>query len=145
MKCPNCQQDNADSAKFCIQCGEPLLSELTCTHCNHINKPSAKFCDECGHPPSGKPLTPEKPQLSQPTPFAGGRYRVKKYRGEGGKKKVYLDYDIVLDKDFAFALIKMERLGTAARTRITREVQAMGRPGDHPHIVTVYDFGDHEG
>jgi len=32
-----------------------------------------------------------------------------------------------------------------ARTRITREVQAMGKLGDHPNIGTVYDIGDHQG
>ena len=32
-----------------------------------------------------------------------------------------------------------------SRTRITREAQAMGRLGSHPHIVTVFDLGDQEG
>ena len=29
--------------------------------------------------------------------------------------------------------------------RITREAQAMGRLGSSPHIVTVFDLGEHEG
>ena len=33
----------------------------------------------------------------------------------------------------------------ASRIRITREAQAMGRLGSHPHIVTVFDMGLHEG
>jgi serine/threonine protein kinase len=70
---------------------------------------------------------------------------VKKFQGEGGKKKVYLAHDSVLDRDVAFALIKTEKLDEAARARIKREVQAMGRLGDHPNVVNVYDFGDHEG
>jgi hypothetical protein len=45
----------------------------------------------------------------------------------------------------AFALIKTEGLDDASRTRITREAQAMGRLGSHPHIVTVFDLGEHEG
>ncbi|MGD0795998.1 MAG: protein kinase, partial [Dehalococcoidales bacterium] len=80
-----------------------------------------------------------------PTSFAGGRYQVKKFLGEGGKKKVYLAHDTTLDRDVAFALIKTEKLDAVARTRIKREARAMGRLGDHPNIVTVYDFGDHEG
>jgi len=63
----------------------------------------------------------------------------------GGKKKVYLVHDNTLDRDVAFALIKTEKLDKESRTRITREAQAMGRLGDHPNIVTVYDFGDHKG
>ena len=31
------------------------------------------------------------------------------------------------------------------RSRIMREAQAMGRLGSHPHIVTVFDVGEHEG
>ncbi len=33
----------------------------------------------------------------------------------------------------------------AERSRITREAQAMGRLGSHPHIVSVHDLGDHDG
>ena len=77
----------------------------------------------------------------QPTSFANGRYQVKKFLGEGGKKKVYLAQDTLLDREVAFALIKTEGLDEVSRTRITREAQAMGRLGSHPHIVTVFDLG----
>ena len=78
----------------------------------------------------------------EPTSFGGGRYVVKKFLGEGGKKKVYLAHDMKLDRDIAFALIKTEGLDAAGRTRITHEAMAMGRLGGHPHIVTVLDIGD---
>ena len=42
----------------------------------------------------------------QPTSFANGRYEVKRFLGEGGKKKVYLAQDTLLDREVAFALIK---------------------------------------
>jgi tetratricopeptide (TPR) repeat protein len=76
-----------------------------------------------------------------PTSFAAGRYTVKRFLGEGGKKKVYLAHDSLLDRDVAFALIKTDGLNDASRTRVTREAQAMGRLGNHPHIVTVFDLG----
>ena len=79
-----------------------------------------------------------------PTSFANGRYRVKRFLGEGGKKKVYLATDTLLDRDVAFALIKTEGLDEVSRTRITREAQAMGRLGSHPHIVTVFDLGEEQ-
>jgi len=60
--------------------------------------------------------------------------------GEGGKKKVYLAHDTLLDRDVAFALIKTEGLDDTSRARIQREAQAMGRLGSHPHIVTVFDL-----
>jgi serine/threonine protein kinase len=65
----------------------------------------------------------------QPTSFANGRYEVKRFLGEGGKKKVYLAQDTLLDREVAFALIKTEGLDEVSRTRITREAQAMGRLG----------------
>jgi tetratricopeptide (TPR) repeat protein len=70
---------------------------------------------------------------------------VKKFLGEGGKKKVYLVHDTLLDRDVAFALIKTEKLDDATRVRVSREARAMGRLGDHPNIVAIYDMGDHEG
>ena len=83
----------------------------------------------------------EVSSLAQPTSFAGGRYQVKRFLGEGGKKRVYLAQDTLLDREVAFALIKTEGLDEISRTRITREAQAMGRLGSHPHIVTVFDLG----
>ena len=53
---------------------------------------------------------PAEDARALPASFANGRYQVKKFLGEGGKKKVYLAHDSVLDRDVAFALIKTEKL-----------------------------------
>ncbi len=66
------------------------------------------------------------PTPDQPTSFSNGRYQVKKFLGEGGKKRVYLAQDTLLDREVAFALIKTEGLDEVSRTRITPEAQAMG-------------------
>ena len=87
------------------------------------------------------PATEPAITSAQPTSFANGRYRVKQFLGEGGKKKVYLAQDTLLDREVAFALIKTEGLDEAGRSRIQREAQAMGRLGSHQHIVTVFDLG----
>ncbi|MFH1294063.1 MAG: adenylate/guanylate cyclase domain-containing protein, partial [Pseudomonadota bacterium] len=47
MKCPKCQFENPEDAKFCVECGGIL--ELTCPNCGFNNSPSFKFCAECGH------------------------------------------------------------------------------------------------
>jgi tetratricopeptide (TPR) repeat protein/archaellum biogenesis ATPase FlaH len=93
----------------------------------------------------GEPSPPQTSTIPQPVSFAGGRYQVKKFLGEGGKKRVYLAHDNVLDRDVAFALIKTEKLDETTRTRIIREARAMGRLGDHPNIVTIHDMGEYEG
>ena len=80
-----------------------------------------------------------------PSSFVHGRYQVKRFLGEGGKKRVYLAHDSRLDRDVAFALIKTEGLDQEGLDRITREAQAMGKLGDHPHIVPVFDIGEEDG
>ena len=93
---------------------------------------------------STPPALATAPTPDQPTSFADGRYQVRRFLGEGGKKKVYLAHDTTLDREVAFALIKTEGLDETSRTRIQREAQAMGRLGSHPHIVTVFDLGQEQ-
>ena len=98
-----------------------------------------------GSQPTSQSATPTPATSAQipdqPTSFANDRYEVRRFLGEGGKKKVYLAHDTLLDRDVAFALIKTGDLDDISRTRITREALAMGRLGFHPHIVTVIDLG----
>jgi len=47
MKCPQCQHENPDSAKFCGSCGGKLT--LICPQCGFENTPGNRFCNECGH------------------------------------------------------------------------------------------------
>ncbi len=65
-------------------------------------------------PPEPSPL---------PTSFADDRFEIKEPLGEGARKKVYLAYDKVLDREVAIALIKTEGLDEAARARMIREYQ----------------------
>ena len=101
--------------------------------------------DSPTHPTSttttpGLTVTPD-----QPTSFANGRYQLKRFLGEGGRNKVYLAHDTLLDRDGDFALIKAEGLDDTSRARIQREAQAMGRLGSRPHIVSVFDLGQENG
>ena len=88
--------------------------------------------------------TPSAP-TEQPTSFVDGRYEVRRFLGEGGKKRVFLAHDARLDRDVAFALIKTDGLDDVGRERILREAQAMGRMGAHPHIVSIFDIGEEGG
>jgi class 3 adenylate cyclase/tetratricopeptide (TPR) repeat protein len=47
MKCPKCQIEILEGAKFCSECGSKL--ETTCSACGKINPLSGKFCIECRH------------------------------------------------------------------------------------------------
>ena len=46
MQCPDCQFENPEEVKFCVECGSKL--EAKCPNCGHINSPNFKFCGECG-------------------------------------------------------------------------------------------------
>jgi eukaryotic-like serine/threonine-protein kinase len=115
MKCPKCQTENAETARFCKVCGLSLKADVACPQCRHANLPDSRFCEQCGRPlPAIAPhaVSAEGPRAAaMPTSVANGRYHVRKSLGEGGKKKVYLAHDTVLDRDVAFALIKTEKAG----------------------------------
>ena len=97
--------------------------------------------------PDTGPEMIEQPDTSasgNPESFAGGRYKMLRFLGEGGKKRVFLAHDTLLDRDIAFSLIKTEGLDEVGRQRIMREAQAMGRL-THQNIVSIYDIGEHVG
>jgi len=135
MKCPKCQAELPDNAKFCGVCGQSLKGERLCPQCGQVNPQEFQFCLQCGHALT-EPVPPSHPPSPEPTSFVNGRYQVKKFLGEGGKKKVYLVHDTLLDRDVAFALIKTEKLDDATRTRVSREARAMGRLGDSATMLT---------
>ena len=56
MRCPRCEADTPDVAKFCTECGASL--KLRCPQCRSDVLPRAKFCAECG-----TPLTAPSPAL----------------------------------------------------------------------------------
>jgi hypothetical protein len=101
MKCPHCQTENPKGRKYCSACGKPF--QLTCTSCGAVNEPGESYCGECSHAlkqsVSKQDTQPTSPSSSVPTSFANGRYQVKKMLSEGGKKKVNLAHDTLLDRD----------------------------------------------
>src|SRR3990172_2009220 len=139
MRCPSCGQDNSDGAKFCSECATSLQLDETCPNCGTSNAVGSRFCNECAQPlaeATSLTRTPTPaPSPALPTSVAGGRYKVERFLGEGGRKRVYLAHDERLDRDVAIAVIKTEGLDQEGLSRVRHEAQAMGRLGDHQHIV----------
>ncbi len=46
MKCPKCQYENREGAKFCLKCGEKF--EVNCPNCGNSLPSEVLFRDECG-------------------------------------------------------------------------------------------------
>jgi class 3 adenylate cyclase/predicted ATPase len=72
MRCPKCHTENADSAKFCAECGAKL--DARCPACGAQNPPEAKFCTQCGarvgapsNRPAAQPPAPELNPRATPT------------------------------------------------------------------------------
>ena len=47
MNCPKCNQENANDAKYCTECGTPLSK--VCENCGKPTQWTTKFCSECGN------------------------------------------------------------------------------------------------
>jgi serine/threonine protein kinase len=71
----------------------------------------------------------------------GGRYRIEGLIARGGMADVHRAHDEVLDRAVA---VKVFRPGTAEPERFRNETLLLAQL-EHPHLVSLYDGGDHEG
>jgi RNA polymerase subunit RPABC4/transcription elongation factor Spt4 len=158
MTCRDCGHANPDDANFCGSCGSALATDVPCPNCGRENPADLRFCPGCGAPLAGEETAAPASNgggagarasnggsADAPADIAGGRYVIRGFLGEGGRKRVYLAHDTSLERDVAIALVKTEGLDDAARERVRAEARAMARLGDHPAIVTVHDIGDEAG
>jgi len=127
---------------------------MECPSCGNRNRQGARFCDGCGGvlegaepeaPGAATEDAPEAPPADAPDSIADGRYRVERFLGQGGRKRVYLARDTDADRDVAVAMFETEGVEETVLARARREAQAMRRLGEHPHVVTVYDAGEEAG
>ena len=125
---------------------------MRCPSCGNENREEARFCDSCGAALGAAPDPPEasRPQLESPPEGApasvgGGRYRIRSFLGQGGRKLVYLAEDSAAGGEIAVAIFDTAGVGEAIQARARREAQAMGKLGDHPHVVSVLDTGEEGG
>ena len=89
MKCPKCQFENREGARFCGNC-RTKLSQV-CPHCKSENPPDNKFCDECGQAlrkhKEAPPIDFEKPQSYTPK-FLADKILTNRSSIEGERKLV---------------------------------------------------------
>ena len=120
---------------------------MVCPSCGNRNREGARFCDGCGAS-LDQPTAPERahePTADVPDSVADGRYRVREFLGERGRKRVYLARDTAADRDVALAVFETEGADEAVLATSRRETQAMRRLGEHAHLVTIHDAGEDDG
>src|SRR4029079_3335464 len=72
-------------------------------------------------------------------------YRIVSKIGAGGMGEVYLAEDTRLDRRVAIKMLPQEMSGDTDRLeRFEQEAKATSAL-NHPNILTVYDFGEHDG
>ena len=82
---------------------------------------------------------------TKPETLVGGRYRIERQIGAGATARVWLAFDLVLERQVAVKMLATPIGGeTAHIERFRREARAVANL-QHAHIVTVLDSGEHEG
>ncbi len=66
MRCPSCQSENSEAAKFCGDCGAPLANP--CPKCGGDNPPGKRFCGDCGAALSAKNIAAQSSASSWSAP-----------------------------------------------------------------------------
>ena len=86
MKCPQCQLENREGAKFCKKCGAKL--ELICPECSTLLTLDCLFCDECGFKVSNFPERAPKD-----LPLDEKLTKIQKYLPKGLTEKILSQRD----------------------------------------------------
>jgi serine/threonine-protein kinase len=140
--CPQCGNQNRDTARFCQSCGTTLSEELVCQRCKTANPPSARFCLNCAAPLRG--MTPPQTGRLPVNTVLAGRYTVLGKLGRGGMGAVYLVSDARL-KGKQWAVKEMSDAVLSAEER-SKAVQAFEQEAtllaslNHPNLTKVVDF-----
>jgi class 3 adenylate cyclase/tetratricopeptide (TPR) repeat protein len=87
MKCPECQIELPNGAKFCKQCGRKL--ELICPKCTRSIPPDSNFCLECGH----NLILPAATALPKDLSFDEKLAKIQKYLPGGLTEKILSQKD----------------------------------------------------
>src|SRR5262249_60967367 len=77
-----------------------------------------------------------------------GKYELRRQIGRGAMGVVYEAFDTVIERRVALKMLRTEVFPAEqlpeVRARVKREAHSAGKLS-HPHIVTIFDYGEHEG
>ena len=83
--------------------------------------------------------------MIEPGTILNERYKLIKTLGEGGMANVYLARDLILDRDVAVKVLRLDLQNDPDTVRrFQREAMATSELV-HPNIVSIYDVGESQG
>jgi hypothetical protein len=142
MRCPHCQHENREGARFCAACGRSFASK--CPACGSEPPLGAVFCDHCGTPltvtttaAAPPPLAPrpQTPQAYTPTHLAE-KILTSRAALEGERKQVTVLFadlkssmELLADRDHEDARQLLDPV-------LKRLMAAMHRSEGHAHPLT---------
>jgi serine/threonine-protein kinase len=86
-------------------------------------------------------VPPSPPPITLPE-----RYRLVRHVANGGMASVWEAHDELLDRAVAVKVLASHLSeDDRARRRFQREARAVAGLSSHPHVVTIYDVGEHDG
>ena len=86
MKCPRCQHNNPQGARFCEECATPL--SRSCSNCGTALSATAKFCHACAHPAAVAAEAPSRSPDSYTPKHLAEKILTSKAALEGERKQV---------------------------------------------------------
>ncbi len=136
MKCVECGQENREQARFCDECGTPLL--VRCAACGQANRAAAKFCDGCGAVLSRNEPAPEageRPPQSYTPRYLAEKILITRGALEGERKLV-----TVLFADIADSSSLAQQLDAEQLHRLLDQVLQLAAEAVHRYGGTVNSY-----
>ncbi len=126
MKCPKCSLENADTQRFCGDCGTRLI----------LDTGEEAFRTETIKLPSI--------DLTTGSTFAA-RYQIIEELGKGGMGRVYRALDKKLNEEIAIKLIRPEIAWDAEMVKRFRTELKTARQVIHKNVARMFDLNEEEG
>jgi class 3 adenylate cyclase/tetratricopeptide (TPR) repeat protein len=137
MKCLECQFENPDRSKFCLECGTRF--EVPCPECGNQLPPTAKFCNECGH----DLRTPTKP-TSADLSFDEKIAKIQRYLPEGLTEKILSQRDRIEGERKQVTVMFCDMEGFTALTERLGPEEAYSIM-DQVYEILIHKVHDYEG
>jgi serine/threonine protein kinase/Tfp pilus assembly protein PilF len=140
MKCPKCQAENPETARFCNNCATSLPPTESSREPDLTSRASPP--EDISAPT--KTIEAPKQELTTGSTFAG-RYQIIEELGRGGMGRVYRVMDKKLNEEVALKLIKPD-IASDKKTveRFSNELR-MARKIVHKNIARMFDLNEERG